>query len=171
MEKIITIMMGISLIINGILVLYIAVTHARIKGLLVQNKSNEQQIQDWREKLLEKVKEQIAITEKSEQLIKKGQDYVAEFIYQQNDIKKLGENLSEIFSMQLSSLKDQFPALTDLDLLVICLLGIGMDNYEISTILRMEKRTLYRRRQLIAMRIGISSLQLDEFAMNIVSKQ
>lgn len=64
----------------------------------------------------------------------------------------------------------QFPGLTDLDMLVLCLLGIGMDNQEIATLLRMEKRTLYRRRQLMAMRIGISSLQLDEFAINTISE-
>ena len=62
----------------------------------------------------------------------------------------------------------QFPGLTDLDMLVLCLLGIGMDNQEIATLLRMEKHTLYRRRQLMAMRIGISSMKLDEFAINTI---
>ena len=57
-----------------------------------------------------------------------------------------------------------------MDLLVICLIGIGMDNLEIYTLLRMEKRTLYRRRQLISMRVGISSLHLDEFSMNWITK-
>ena len=57
-----------------------------------------------------------------------------------------------------------------LALLDICLLGIGMDNVEICTVLRMEKRTLYRRRQLIAMRTGMSSMNLETFSRSILQE-
>lgn len=69
----------------------------------------------------------------------------------------------------LQTIREQYPNLTELDILVICLIGIGMDNDEICTILRMEKRTLYRRRQLIAQRVGMSSTQLELFATTLIT--
>ena len=168
--RILEIACGLELIIIGLLVLYIAFLTQKIKGLQCKSKSNEQELNDWREKLLDKVKEKIVLTEESEMRIKSGEDIVSRFIYQQEDIKRMGEELFGIFSAQVASLKEQFPQLTELDMLVFCLLGIGMDNVEICILLRMERRTLYRRRQLMAMRIGISSSQLDEFAINLLLK-
>lgn len=169
MIRILEIICAIELIIISFLVLYIGLLDQKIKGLRCKSISSEKELDEWREKLLEKVKEKIVLTEQSEMRIKSGEDIVSKFIYQQEDIKRLGEELFSIFSAQLTSIKEQYPQLTELDLLVICLLGIGMDNLEIYTLLRMERRTLYRRRQLIAMRIGISSSQLDEFAINYLS--
>ena len=166
--KILEIACGLELVTIGLLVLYIAFLSQKVKGLQCKNNSSERELNDWREKLLDKVKEKIVLTEESEMRIKSGEDIVSRFIYQQEDIKRMGEELFGIFSAQMASLKEQFPQLTELDMLVFCLLGIGMDNVEICTLLRMERRTLYRRRQLMAMRIGISSSQLDEFAISLL---
>lgn len=168
MVRILEIICALELIAISGMVLYIGMLTQRIKALQCKTNSSEQEIEDWREKLLEKVKEKIVLTEQSEMRIKSGEDIISKFIYQQADIKRLGDELFGIFSRQVNSIKNQFPQLTELDLLVLCLLGIGMDNLEICTLLRMEKRTLYRRRQLIGMRIGMSSTQLDEFAMNLL---
>ena len=168
--RIFDIILGISCVLNGDLIIYTVILQQKIKSLTIKEYSGEQQLQEWRDKLLDKVKEKIVLTEQSELKIKQSDDLVSKFIYQQDDIKQLGQELFSIYTTKVSALRVQFPGLTDLDMLVLCLLGIGMDNQEIATLLRMEKRTLYRRRQLMAMRIGISSMQLDEFAINTISE-
>jgi hypothetical protein len=160
---------AIELIIISILILYIWVLSQRIKGLNCKAKSSEQLLAGWREKLLDKVKEKIVLTEQSELLVKKRENVVSQFIYQQKDIKVLEAELFDIFYCQVSLLKEKFSQLTELDILVILLLGIGMDNLEICTLLRMEKRTLYRRRQLIGMRMNQSSTLLDKFAIDLLA--
>lgn len=171
MEKILILVCALQLVLSGVLIFYIVILKNIIKGLSLDKQSTEQELEEWRERLLEKVKEKIVLTERSELRLISGEDLVSQFIYQHEDIKELGTELSGIFAEQLSSLRLQFPNLTDLDILVISLLGIGMDNVEICTLLHMEKRTLYRRRQLIAMRIGISSTQLDELAMSVLTSE
>ena len=164
-ERIFDIILGISCLLNGGLIIYTVILQQKIKSIMMKNDSGEQQLQEWRDKLLDKVKEKIVLTEQSELKIKQSDDLVSKF-----NIKQLGQELFSIYATKVSALRVQFPGLTDLDMLVLCLLGIGMDNQEIATLLRMEKRTLYRRRQLMAMRIGISSMQLDEFARNTISE-
>ena len=131
----------------------------------------ETETEEWREKLLDKVKEKIAITEQAHNRITHGEDLVAKFIYHQQGIEELSAELFGIYHKPISAIKKKYPDLTELDLLVICLLGIGMDNVEICSILRMEKRTLYRRRQLIVQRIGInSSANLEAFAKSMLEE-
>ena len=135
-----------------------------------QRKLAEKETEEWREKLLEKVKEKIAITEQARNRITRGEDLVAKFIYHQQGIEELSEELFDIYHKPISALKKKYPDLTELDLLVLCLLGIGMDNVEICALLRMEKRTLYRRRQLIAQRTGMSSTMLEDFSKGILQE-
>lgn len=92
------------------------------------------------------------------------EDVVAKCIYNHDAVKQLGKDLEELFGMQYRLLVDKYPALSSLDLLVLSLLSIEMSNAEICSVLRMEKRTLYRRRQLIAQRISIPSTELESFA-------
>jgi len=127
------------------------------------------ELDEWRDKLLDEVKEKILLSEQCAKHSHRENSVVSNFTYKTDDMKQLGNDLFDIFSFQISSLKISYPRLTELDLLVLCLLGIGMDNLEICTLLRMEKRTLYRRRQLIAMRIGVSSTLLDQFAAKQIS--
>ena len=137
----------------------------------LQRKLAEAETEEWREKMLDKVKEKIAMTEEARDRMTRGEDLVAKYIYHQQGIEELSTELFGIYQKPISSVKKKYPDLTELDILVICLLGIGMDNVEVCSILRMEKRTLYRRRQLIAQRIGLnSSTNLEEFAKNILQE-
>lgn len=136
----------------------------------LQRKLAETETEEWREKLLDKVKEKIALTEEARDRLTRGEDLVAKYIYHQQGIEELSAELFGIYQKPISTVKKKYPDLTELDLLVICLLGIGMDNVEVCSLLRMEKRTLYRRRQLIAQRIGMSSTALEEFAKNMLQE-
>ena len=154
---------------------YFAVKADAIKRKLetqeLQRKLAEAETEEWREKMLDKVKEKIAMTEEARDRMTRGEDLVAKYIYHQHGIEELSTELFSIYQKPINSVKKKYPDLTELDLLVICLLGIGMDNVEVCSILRMEKRTLYRRRQLIAQRIGLnSSTNLEEFAKNILQE-
>lgn len=137
----------------------------------LQRKLAETETEEWRGKMLDKVKEKIAMTEEARDRMTRGEDLVAKYIYHQQGIEELSTELFSIYQKPINLVKKKYPDLTELDLLVICLLGIGMDNVEVCSILRMEKRTLYRRRQLIAQRIGLnSSTNLEEFAKNILQE-
>lgn len=151
------------------LLIKIEFLNRKIRDLIVNNSIANSESDEWRAKVLEKVKEKITLTEKAQSKLTKGEDLVAKFIYGHEDIQKLSEELNSIFKQPLQTIREQYPNLTELDILVICLIGIGMDNDEICTILRMEKRTLYRRRQLIAQRVGMSSTQLELFATTLIT--
>lgn len=94
--------------------------------------------------------------------------FVAESLTYQSE-KEVLADCKLLFPEQIYSLQQKYPALTDSDWLVLLLLGMGMDNTEICTLLTMKKKTLYRRRQLIADRLNISSLQVDDFATNALA--
>ena len=170
MNSVLVIICIVELIAISLLVLYIGMLWRYIKGLIMKLSCSKYENNTWRFKLLDKLKEKIVITERVLSNRKNEQEFITKLIYQLGDINILKEDLFGIFHVQITALKNKFPQLTELDLLVICLIGIGMDNLEIYTLLRMEKRTLYRRRQLISMRVGISSLHLDEFSMNWITK-
>ena len=159
------------LLICLILCLYINYLQQSLRLSKFQKIIKENESYDYRNKLLEKVREKIAVTQRAENKFIKGEDLVAECIYRQSNIDQLGTDIRNLFEKQLGTLKTQYPSLTDLDILVIVLLGIGMDNVEICALLHMEKRTLYRRRQLIAQRIGISSLSIEEFALHLLEEE
>lgn len=146
------------------------VINRKLDTQALQRKLAESETEEWREKMLDKVKEKIALTEEARDRLTRGEDLVAKFIYHQQGIEELSVELFSIYQKPISTVKKKYPDLTELDLLVICLLGIGMDNVEICSLLRMEKRTLYRRRQLIAQRIGMSSTALEEFAKNMLQE-
>lgn len=78
--------------------------------------------------------------------------------------QKASADLTTLFADEVNHLRLTYPELTDLDICVLQLLGIGLDNYEILTFLEMSKRTFYKRRQLIAGRVGLLASQLDQFA-------
>lgn len=159
----------------SLFMMYVGIQYGIIRRKLetqeLQRKLAEAETEEWREKMLDKVKEKIAMTEEARDRMTRGEDLVAKYIYHQQGIEELSTELFSIYQKPINSVKKKYPDLTELDLLVICLLGIGMDNVEVCSILRMEKRTLYRRRQLIAQRIGLnSSTNLEEFAKNILQE-
>ncbi|MBQ0154315.1 MAG: hypothetical protein KBS70_05985 [Bacteroidales bacterium] len=128
---------------------------------------NESKLQ---EKLLDKVKEKINLTQRSNRLRKQKDELIASVIYKQEHVLELGEEIKAIYATEYNAIQSRYPQLTELDMLVICLLGIDMTNEEICELIKMEKRTLYRRRQLISQRIGISSTELEDFAHNIIEE-
>ncbi len=162
-------------ILLSLFMMYVGIQYGIIRRKLetqeLQRKLAEAETEEWREKMLDKVKEKIALTEEARDRMTRGEDLVAKYIYHQQGIEELSTELFSIYQKPINTVKKQYPDLTELDLLVICLLGIGMDNVEVCSILRMEKRTLYRRRQLIAQRIGLSSsTALEEFAKNMLQE-
>ncbi len=163
-------LIGILVVVFIWIIIKTDIINHKLETQELQRNIAEQESEEWREKLLEKVKEKIALTEQAQNRITRGEDLVAQFIYHQQGIEELSQELFDIYQKPISTLKKKYPDLTELDLLVLCLLGIGMDNVEICAILRMEKRTLYRRRQLIAQRTGMSSTMLEDFSKGILQE-
>ena len=82
-------------------------------------------------------------------------------IKQQKNVHAL-DNLQNLFSDRIKEIKRIYPALTETDLQVITLIGLGMDNTDILQLTDMSKRTYYKRRQLIAQRMNTTAAQLDD---------
>ena len=76
-----------------------------------------------------------------------------------NDIQRL-------FADRVKEIESQFPALTETDIQVLTLIGLGVDNTDILQLTDMSKRTYYKRRQLIAQRMNTTAAQLDQIARN-----
>ena len=172
MERYFYILLAISCFVIAILAVIIAMLFRKGESLQLLNDTKSFESDQWRANVLQKIKEKIDATNIATMPLRKGEDVVANFIYQKHDTKALGEELMNLFAEQVSTVRHQFPELTDLDILVIILLGLDFDNVEICSLLRMEKRTLYRRRQLIAQRLGLqSSLNLEQFAAEVLAAQ
>lgn len=122
---------------------------------------------DARNKLLDKLKEKIELTQRHSIRRLNKDELLESYIYKQDNVQQLMRELHAVYGKEMATLKGRFAQLTDLDIVVLGLLSTGMDNAEICELMRMEKRTLYRRRQLIAQRIGISSTALEEFAEEV----
>lgn len=148
-----------------LLVGYLYLVEVKYEKFRLNLHIQEKEAQEAREKLLQKVKDKIELTQLSRARNRNSEDLVAQYIYRQDCVQDLGAEMMEVYAKEYNTLQAQYPSLTELDLLVLSLLGNGMDNYDICTLLKMEKRTLYRRRQLIAQRLGISSTVLDDFAI------
>lgn len=78
--------------------------------------------------------------------------------------QKASAELTSVFADETNHLRLCYPELTDIDICVLQLLAIGLDNQEILIFLDMSKRTFYKRRQLVAGRVGLLASQLDQFA-------
>lgn len=78
--------------------------------------------------------------------------------------QKASADLTMVFADETNHLRLTYPELTDIDICVLQLLAIGLDNQEVLTFMNMTKRTFYKRRQLIAGRVGLLASQLDQFA-------
>lgn len=79
------------------------------------------------------------------------------------------DDLQHLFADKVNYIKRQYPALTDIDIQVLTLIGLGVDNADILQFTDMSKRTYYKRRQLIAQRINTTAAQLDETAKQLFS--
>ncbi len=88
-----------------------------------------------------------------------------------NDNKSIALNdLQILFGDKMNLIRQQYPQLTDLDIQVLMLIGLGVSNHEILLITDMSKRTYYKRRQLIAQRMNTIASQLDQTAQRLLTK-
>lgn len=76
------------------------------------------------------------------------------------------DDLQHLFADKIKKLKHQYPALTETDIQVVTLIGLGVSNADILQLADMSKRTYYKRRQLIAQRMNTTAAQLDQIAQN-----
>lgn len=65
---------------------------------------------------------------------------------------------------RIAYLKKHYANLTEVDIQVLILIGMGLETQDILLILDMSKRTYYKRRQIISKRMTISTTELDEKA-------
>lgn len=65
---------------------------------------------------------------------------------------------------RIAYLKKHYANLTEVDIQVLILIGMGLETQDILLILDMSKRTYYKRRQIISKRMSISTTELDENA-------
>ena len=77
------------------------------------------------------------------------------------------DDLQVLFADKINHIKRLYPALTDTDIQVLTLIGLGVENADILQFTDMSKRTYYKRRQLIAQRMDTSAAQLDELAKQL----
>lgn len=77
------------------------------------------------------------------------------------------QDLQALFGEKITSLTSHYPSLTELDVQVLILIGLGVENHEILRLTNMSKRTYYKRRQLIAQRMGTTAAQLDPLARQL----
>ncbi len=94
-----------------------------------------------------------------------------EQIKQQSDKPHALEELQHLFGNKVNMLRRKYPALTDTDVQVLILIGLGVDNSEILTFTDMSKRTYYKRRQLIARRMNTTAVQLNELAKSVFTSK
>lgn len=92
-------------------------------------------------------------------------------IKQQGAKTHIVDELQPLFGDKTESIRQQYPQLTDLDINVLLLIGLGIDNNEILHLTDMSKRTYYKRRQLIAQRIGTTAAQLDPIAKELLNSK
>lgn len=160
---------AIALLLFGIAMFVLSITQEKLRQTRIKNASKDRVINDLQGQLVDKVRDKIELTQRTSKQRRHKDELIADYIYRQDVVKEMGEEMRSIHQEEYAILKNKYPQLTDLDLLVLCLLSMEMANEEICDVVHMERRTLYRRRQLIAQRIGISSVGLEDFAKQIFS--
>ena len=96
---------------------------------------------------------------------------ILEQIKQHSDKPDALDELQHIFSNKVQLIRREYPSLTDTDVQVLVLIGLGVDNIDILSFTGMSKRTYYKRRQLIAQRMNTTAAQLDELAKSLFTSK
>lgn len=122
----------------------------------IRNAKLKQQLTDMR------IREQLYNKESSAQ-----QSVLLDQIKQQADRPRAIDHLLHSNEAKIKSLKARYPLLTDADMQVLVLLGLGIETQDVLQFLDMSKRTYYKRRQLISKRMDISTTELDNKAKSI----
>lgn len=122
----------------------------------IRNAKLKQQLTDMR------IREQLYNKDSSAQ-----QSVLLDQIKQQADRPRAIDHLLHSNEAKIKSLKERYPLLTDADMQVLVLLGLGIETQDVLQFLDMSKRTYYKRRQLISKRMDISTTELDNKAKSI----
>lgn len=141
----------------------------KLELVTLQNTALQNEIDEWRVRVLNKLIETLNARLKQSELELRAHHKIENPSQTKIALEAAQQELKTIFAETITALNESYPELTDLDIFVLLLIGIGFDNVEIATLLGMEKRTLYRRRQLISQRMGISSLEIDEKVKSLVT--
>lgn len=127
---------------------YLVVKNTRLKAELdsirVRESIHKHQLSDKQEAMMEHIREKIRLREQAQAC----------------------RELRAAYNKEVNSLQNHYPQLTEVDIDVLLLLGIGLDNQEIVEFLDLSKRTYYKRRQVIAGRLGVSAVELNDFAID-----
>jgi len=99
------------------------------------------------------------------------QKMLLEQLKQQPNKPQALESLLHLFGNKKNQLRRTYPALTDTDVQVLVLIGLGVDSHDILAFTDMSKRTYYKRRQLIARRMNTTAAQLDELAKSVFTSK
>lgn len=95
------------------------------------------------------------------------QSVLADQVTRQSNRPQAVKHLMSSHKAKIESLRKQYPALTETDIQVLVLLGIGVETQDILMLLDMSKRTYYKRRQTIAKRMDITTQDLEETAQSM----
>lgn len=74
------------------------------------------------------------------------------------------QELRASYAKEVASLQKKYSRLTSNDIDILLLLGIGLSNQEVVAFMDMNKRSYYRRRQLISERTDIPAANINSFA-------
>jgi len=148
----ILILLLVQLILAGCIA-YLAIKNARLKAenesLRVRESVHRHNVSDKQEAMMEQIREKIHLREQAQ----------------------VCRELRAAYSKEVASLQAHYPQLTEVDIEVLLLLGIGLDNQEIIEFLDLNKRTYYKRRQTVAARLGVTATELNDFAMDFLGEE
>lgn len=148
--------------------MYIGYLQYKLKNVQLESQNNHKDVVNAKEQLVERIKSKIDATQTARLHRIKASDLMSRYVYSQDCVREVAQDLDDIYHNEYVALREKYNQLTDLDLLILALLANGLENHEICTLLHMERQTLYKRRQLISRRIGISSSELEEFSSNVM---
>lgn len=92
------------------------------------------------------------------------QSYLLEQVIKSSEHSQGIDYLLRANEARIAYLKKHYANLTEVDIQVLILIGMGLETQDILLILDMSKRTYYKRRQIISKRMSISTTELDEKA-------
>lgn len=149
---------------------YILYLQNKLRHSQLESQSTQKDVVRTKEQLVEHVKSKIEATQTARLHRIKPSDIMSRYVYSQDCVREVAQDLDDIYHNEYIALREKYDQLTDLDLLILSLLANGLENHEICTLLHMERQTLYKRRQLISKRIGISSTELEKFSLRIFAQ-
>ena len=141
----------VQLILTGCIV-YLNIKVTRLKAenesLRIRESVQRNHVSDKQQAMIELIREKIHLREQAQ----------------------VCRELRAAYSKEVASLQKHYPQLTEVDIEVLLLLGIGLENQEIIEFLDLSKRTYYKRRQTVAGRLGVSAVELNDFAMDLLGE-